>query len=63
MRAAALLTALFAAACAILCRAAPAAAAISPEEQRVLDALDPARALADMRLISASADGIAQGVG
>ena len=63
MRAAALPTALFAAAFAILCRASPAMAAISPEEQRVLDALDAGRALADMRLIAASSDGIAQGVG
>jgi hypothetical protein len=51
------------AALAVLGRALPAAAAISPEEQRVLDALDAGRALADMRLISASSDGIAQGVG
>lgn len=63
MRAAALPTALLAAACALLCRASPAAPVISPDEQRVLDALDAGRALADMRLIAASADGIAQGVG
>ena len=55
--------ALLAAAFAILCRASPAAPAISPDEQRVLDALDARRALADMRLIAASADGVAQGVG
>ena len=55
MKAAVLVTALFA--------AWPAAAALSPEEQRVLDALDAGRALADMRLIAASSDGIAQGVG
>jgi hypothetical protein len=53
----------FAASIALLCHAFPAAAGISPEEQRVLDALDAARVLADMRLLSASADGIAQGVG
>ncbi len=63
MRAAALPTALFAAAFAILCRASPAMAAISAEEQRVLDKLDAGRALADMRLIAASSDGTAQGVG
>lgn len=63
MRAAALPTALFAAAFAIICRASPASPSISPDEQRVLDALDAGRALADMRLIAASADGIAQGVG
>ena len=54
---------MFAAAFAILCHAALAAAAISPEEQRVLDALDAGRALADMKLIAASSDGVAQGVG
>ena len=55
--------AMFAAAFAILCHAAPAAPAISPDEQRVLDALDAGRALADMKLIAASSDGVAQGVG
>lgn len=54
---------MFAAACAILCHAALAAPAISPDEQRVLDALDAGRALADMKLIAASSDGVAQGVG
>jgi Iap family predicted aminopeptidase len=54
---------MFAAAFAILCNAAPAAPAISPDEQRVLDALDARRALADMKLIAASSDGVAQGVG
>ena len=63
MRAAALPAALFATAFAFLCHAPPGAAAISPEEQRVLDALDANRTLADMRLIASSADGIAQGVG
>jgi Iap family predicted aminopeptidase len=48
---------------ALLCHAPPGAAAISPDEQRVLDALDASRTVADMRLISASSDGIAQGVG
>ena len=48
---------------ALLCHAPPGAAAISADEQRVLDALDASRTLADMRLISASSDGIAQGVG
>lgn len=63
MKAAAHAIAPFAAAIAVFCHAFPAAAAISAEERRVLDALDAARALADMRLLSASADGIAQGVG
>ena len=63
LKAAALPTALFAAAFAILCRASIAAPVISPDEQRVLEALDAGRALADMRLIAASSDGIAQGVG
>ena len=63
MRAAAPATAILAATFAILCGVPPAGAAISTEEQRVLDALDAARVLADMQLISASADGIAQGVG
>lgn len=54
---------LFAAALAIFSPASLAATAISPEEQRVLDALDAGRTLADMRRIAASADGIAQGVG
>jgi len=40
-----------------------ALAAISPAEQRVLDALDASRTLADMQRLAASADGIAQGVG
>lgn len=56
-------TALLAAALSILCHAAPAMAAIAADEQRVLDALDPGRALADMKLVSGSADGVAQGVG
>jgi len=48
----------------ILCASAAfAAPGISPEEQRVLDALDAGRTLTDMRQLSASADGIAQGVG
>ncbi len=63
MRVTTLPTALLAALLAVLCRASPATAAISPEEQRVLDALDAGRALADMRFIAASSDGIAQGVG
>jgi hypothetical protein len=63
MRVAAPRAALLAAAFAILCRTALAASPVSPEEQRVLDALDAGRALADMRLIAASSDGIAQGVG
>ena len=42
---------------------APAASGITPEEQRVLDLLDAGRTLADMRLISASSNGTAQGVG
>ena len=63
MTAAVARAALFAAAFAILCRAALAAPAISPDEQRVLDALDAGRALADMQLIAASANGVAQGVG
>ena len=41
----------------------PAAAAVDPAEQRLLDALDGGRVLADMQALSASADGIAQGVG
>lgn len=52
-----------AAALALFGSAAFAAPGISPEEQRVLDALDAGRTLADMRQLSASADGIAQGVG
>ena len=40
-----------------------ASAVISPDEQRVLDAIDARRALADIEWISHSADGIAQGVG
>lgn len=56
-------SALLAAAFALSVGTALAAPAISPDEQRVLDALDAGRALADMRLIAASADGIAQGVG
>jgi hypothetical protein len=56
-------TALAAAACAVLSHAAPAGAAISPEEQRALDGLDAARTLSDMRLISTTADGVPQGVG
>ncbi len=56
-------SALLAAAFVILGHAAAAVSAISPEEQRVLDALDAGRALADMRLIAASSDGVAQGVG
>lgn len=55
--------ALCAAALVIPCRAAPAVPALSLDEQRVLDALDAGRALADMRLITASSDGISQGVG
>ena len=35
-----------------------AGAAISPDEQRVLDAIDARRALADLERISHSADGI-----
>jgi Peptidase family M28/PA domain len=41
----------------------PAHAALTPEEQRVLAGIDPARALEDMKRLSHSADGIAQGVG
>ena len=63
MKAAAHPTALFVAAFALLSHASLATAAISPEEQRVLDALDAGRALADMHQLAASADGIAQGVG
>ncbi len=63
MKAAAVLAALLSTACAIPCGASPAANAISPDEQRVLDALDAGRAFADMQHIAASADGIAQGVG
>ncbi|HEU4517582.1 MAG TPA: PA domain-containing protein, partial [Steroidobacteraceae bacterium] len=48
---------------ALLGHAPPAASAITPEEQLVLDALDASRTLADMRQIAASADGIEQGVG
>ena len=48
---------------ALFCRAYPAGAAVSPDEQRVLDALDAGRAFADMQRLAASADGIAQGVG
>jgi hypothetical protein len=59
----AILAASLSAASATLCCVATAAAAIAPDEQRVLDALDAGRALADMRLLSTSADGIAQGVG
>ncbi|MFM7786466.1 MAG: hypothetical protein ACKPE6_17785, partial [Gammaproteobacteria bacterium] len=40
-----------------------ASAAVDPAEQRLLDALDADRMLADMQALSASADGIAQGVG
>lgn len=39
------------------------AAGVTPEEQRILDALDPGRLLADMHHLAASADGVAQGVG
>jgi Iap family predicted aminopeptidase len=58
-----LTTALVAATFAIVSFDLTAAPAISPDEQRVLDALDAGRVLADMRLIAASSDGIAQGVG
>lgn len=63
MKAATVPTALLAAAFALLGHASPAAAAVSPEEQRVLDALDAGRALADMQSIATSSDGVAQGVG
>lgn len=63
MKAGSLPTVLVAAGFACLAAAAPAAADVSPDEQRVLDGLDAARTLADMRLLSASSDGIAQGVG
>ncbi|MBM4219767.1 MAG: M28 family peptidase [Gammaproteobacteria bacterium] len=58
-----MLALLLATALTILGRASAAAPAITPDEQRVLDALDAGRALADMQLIAASAAGIAQGVG
>jgi hypothetical protein len=63
MKAAAHPTALFVAAFALLSHASLATAAISPEEQRVLDELDAGRTLADMQQIASSADGIIQGVG
>jgi len=63
MRAGALPTVLLGVAFAILGRAPPAAAAVTPEEQRVLDALDAGRTMADMRLIEVSSGDVAQGVG
>jgi hypothetical protein len=41
----------------------PVSAGIDTAEQTLLDALDTGRVLTDMQLLSASADGIAQGVG
>jgi hypothetical protein len=48
---------------AIVAMQMPAHAALTADEQRVLDAIDAPRALEDIRALSHSADGIAQGVG